>query len=331
MKQSARVSLTGACALAAASAAAHISWQDRHALPEGVAGGAIAFLSNQLLYAGGTTWREGIKHWLAAVKEYDLKRETWSDGPALPEPLAYGGFLSTDHSLEILGGMNDKGVSRKCWRLEKGATSWKASGTLPVDSVLSRAEAIGDHVYLIGGCPDAADLSRCSDAIWQRDATGKWTSLTRIPSGPIAVGASVTVGNELYLFGGCTPAGEGKISNLDGANRFNPADGQWKKLHSLPAAARALSAVRLDDHRILLAGGYVASQEEAKGRDTDFGFTEATWIYHTDTDTYESASPLPLRIAGMEFIAHGNTVFGIGGEDRMRSRSNRVLAGAFRK
>jgi hypothetical protein len=61
MKQRIRVPLTAACAIATAASGA-IGWRDRRAMPEGVAGGAIASFPGEILYAGGTTWREGVKH-----------------------------------------------------------------------------------------------------------------------------------------------------------------------------------------------------------------------------------------------------------------------------
>ena len=48
-----------------------LSWHEKHLMPEGVSGGASAVLSGQLIYAGGTTWRDQVKHWLPDTLVYD--------------------------------------------------------------------------------------------------------------------------------------------------------------------------------------------------------------------------------------------------------------------
>ncbi len=308
MKKRSRVPLTAACAFAAASAA--ISWRDRRAMPEGVAGGAIAAFHGEILYAGGTTWRDGVKLWLAETRRYSIAADSWKAGPALPEALAYGAYCaSSGDVLEILGGANEKGVSRRCWRLDRGASEWRSSGALPVDSVLSSAQMVAGGVYLFGGCPDVADLSHCSAAVWRRDRKGTWAEVSKLPEVPVALSATAAVGDRIYLFGGCTPTGPGTLRNLDGAHEFQTASGRWRKLRPLPTAARAMSAVTLDDHRILLAGGYAASQDDAKAHAPDFGFSAAAWIYHIESDQFESVAPLPFPVAGMELLAVDGKVF----------------------
>jgi hypothetical protein len=326
-----KLPLTSACAFAAAAVAAQIAWQERHPLPEGVAGGAIASFEGEILYAGGTTWRGGTKYWLASVHRHDLHSNSWSDGPPLPEPLAYGAYVQSNDSLEILGGMNGDGVSRRCWRLERGASAWTQSGSLSADSLLAGAQSIAGGVYLLGGCPDVADLSRCTNAVLRRDANGKWKQISTIPEGPAAIAAITSVGDRIYMFGGCAPTGPGTLRNLDRAYRYTTSTGHWQRLRPLPSAARSMSAVALNGRSILLAGGYTASQDEAKKHGPDYGFTPASWIYDTELDTYAPIEPLPLPVAGMELVIHGNTVFGIGGEDRMRGRSNRLLEGIVKK
>jgi N-acetylneuraminic acid mutarotase len=323
MKKRSRVPLTAACAFAAACGA--ISWRDRRAMPEGVAGGAIAAFHGEILYAGGTSWRDGVKHWLAETRRYSIAADSWEAGPALPEVLAYGAYVRSGDVLEILGGMNEKGVSRKCWRLDRGASEWRSSGALPVDSVLSSAQMVAGIVYLFGGCPDVADLSQCSAAVWRRNRKGTWAEVSKIPEVPVALSATAVVGDRIYLFGGCTPTGPGTIRNLDGAHEFQTASGHWRMLRSLPSAARAMSAVALDDHRILVAGGYAASQDDAKSEGPDFGFSAAAWVYHIDNDQFESVAPLPFPVAGMELVAIDGKMFGAGGEHRMRGRTPRLI------
>src|SRR5215471_2653023 len=98
--------LTTSVALAAGAISVKITWQDLPPLPVGVAGGTSALLSGQVLYAGGTTWVDGVKQWLRDVRLYDPTGKSWNLGPQLPEPLAYGGRIMTAEGLEVFGGLN---------------------------------------------------------------------------------------------------------------------------------------------------------------------------------------------------------------------------------
>ncbi len=312
------LTMAATCALAAASTA---TWHTKHPLPEGIAGGTAGLFRESPIYAGGTTWRDGHKLWLTTVHRYDAARDTWAAMPPLPEPLAYGPYAITDSGPEIFGGANETGASWNCWRLHRSAGRWEPSGRLPYPSALGRVAAIGKRVYLFGGCPDTADLTGCTDSIAMRDEQGLWSAAGKLPSGPIALAASAVLGEDVYLFGGCAPQGPGKIHNLTQAWRFHTATHQWQALQPLPAATRGIAAIALDRTHILLAGGYTATQDEAKLHGPEFGFTPAALLYDTARDRYTTIAPLPIAAAGIELVRAHRKIFGIGGEDKARSRS----------
>ena len=150
-----------------------------------------------------------------------------------------------------------------------------------------------------------------------------------MPAGNVASFAAASSGDSVYLFGGCSMASANKLINRDDAYRFDIATDKWHRLHPLPAPNRGVSAVPLDYGRILLLGGYTASAEEAQGKPAEFGFTNAAFIYDIEKDQYTPATPLPLNVTGMEAVMAGQSVVALGGEDRMRGRTARVLVGKF--
>jgi N-acetylneuraminic acid mutarotase len=295
-----------------------LTWRDKHAMPEGRSGGAAGLIENKLVYGGGTTWRNGAKVWLNETLFYDFEHDTWSSGPPLPEPIAYGACLAKDGSLEILGGTNESGPSRKCWRLKAGEPAWTESGGLPADGVFAKAVLLRGRVYLFGGSPSATDLSHLSDSVFQRDESGKWTRISEMPQGRVAIPAAAVAGDEIYLFGGFSAAASGGALNRRDAYRFDPQTNRWRALRPLPAAVRGLSAVSVDRRHILLAGGY-----------TDSGFSAAAYLYDIEDGQYRPATSLPLPVMGMELLARGRTVWGVGGEDKNRSRTSRLIEGVF--
>ena len=319
--------LTVVTALVGREISARIDWRDLPPMPVGAAGGAVALVSGtKLLYAGGTTWVDGAKQWLRDVHQYDLVGGSWAPGPALPEPLAYGASVTTADRFEILGGMNEKGPSTNCWRLDSGLRRWVKTGVLPRNAILARVEQVKGAAYLFGGCSDTSAPMRCSDDVWMRDGREEWTRIGTMPDGTVALRASSVADNQIYLFGGCSEE-SGGVVNRDGAYRFNPATGEWRKLRPLPVAVRGLSAANLGGGRILLAGGYTATAYQAASFGPNYGFSNQVLIYYSNQDRYESATQLPFAASGIGIVTHEGAILALGGEDRMRSRSRRCIRG----
>jgi N-acetylneuraminic acid mutarotase len=296
-------------------------------MPVGAAGGASALIGGtKLIYAGGTTWVDGSKRWLRDVRQYDLAGRSWNDGPSLPEALAYGGWVAGSDGVEIFGGMSGSGPSKNCWRLDPGLKEWTRTSDLPQSAVLGRVEGVRGVAYLFGGCSDVNAPMHCSEDVWMREASGKWTRVSRMPDGPVAVQAGAVEDGHIYLFGGCFEV-PGGVVNRDDAYRYDPATREWQKLRSLPVAGRGISAANIGGGRILLAGGYTASAHDAASFGPEYGFSQKVWIYHTGEDRYESATPLPFGVSGIEIAIHEGTIVALGGEDRMRGRSRRCIQG----
>jgi len=320
--------ITAATLLAASTGMAmfNLNWTGRHAMPTPVAGGAAGFVGERLVYAGGTTWKNGVKQWLRDVQLYDPKKDFWTPGPALPRPFGYGTCARSGQAIEILGGSDGDATYRDCWRLTAGAQSWQSSGTAPGDTLLGRAAVVGGRTYLFGGCSDVADLSRCSDAVYRREPEGEWQRISTLPHGAVAMPAAAVAGGRIYLFGGCSMPAPGNLVNRDDALSFDPATGGWRRLRSLPSANRGISAAVVDDRYIVLYGGYTATQQQAAGKPAGFGFTASVLIYDVAADSYHEAAPAPEAAAGVEILYHGGAIFAAGGEQRMRERSDRLSA-----
>lgn len=291
-----------------------LEWRDRSLMPEGISGAGTASFSGSLVVAGGTTWRNQVKHWLATTLIYNPRTDAWSDGPSLPEPLAYGAFLRNDRSLELLGGMNDRGLSRNCWRLDASSSRWAACGQVPGATLLGSAAELDGDAYLVGGCDDM-DLRVCSPKILRRDGSGVWQAIAEVPGIPLAMAASAVVGRQIYLFGGCSRTADG-VHNRGEALRFDPATRRWTALRSLPTAARGITALALNDHHILLAGGYTNATP---------GFSDATYVYDTDTDRYTPITSVPLPVMGLALVRDDKKIWALGGEDKAQHRSARLF------
>lgn len=302
--------------LCAMSSEMTIVWSDRQPMPRAEAGGASGFLGGELVIAGGTAWEGDVKHWLSDVQIYRPASNQWRRGPVLPVPLAYGAFISSPEELEIFGGSDGKTIHRDAWKLDRRKTKWERSGSVPADLLLARAARVDDSVFLFGGCSDVADLTRCSDAVWRREGKSEWRRISALPGGPVAMPAVAVAGSDIYLFGGCSMPVAGNLVNHAHAYRYHPPTNRWTTLRNLPTGNRALSAVAVHGNSIYLLGGY-----------TDAGFTSEVLLYNIGKDSYTRSTPIPVPLAGIDFVLSGDTLYGAGGEDRMRSRSAPLFQG----
>jgi hypothetical protein len=303
-----------------------LNWSEKHLLPRGVSGAAAASLGGEIVFAGGTTWEEGAKLTLADLQIYSPAADSWRFGPPAPNKIAYAPFLHSGDGLEIFGGADGAGATRAIWKLNPSKTSWTRVGETPIDTILGQVALLGNRTLLFGGCPDVADLTRCSSDIWQRTSNREWTKAGSLPIPGLALAAASVAGGTVYLFGGCTMPAPGDLRNRAEVHVYDPDRGAWKRLRDLPRANRGLTAHALNDRTILLFGGYTATPQEAAGKPPDFGFTSQVWAYDIASDTYGSAAPMPLAASGVEFLRLGNSLYGAGGEDRMRHRSARIFA-----
>lgn len=282
-------------------------------MPEAEAGGAAAWLGGELILAGGTKWAGGKKRFLRSTQIYEPGADRWRTGPNLTFEMAYGPFVSSAGGLEVFGGIGSEGVHRESWVLSAGSKAWKRSGTVPADVLLGGAAAAGGSVYLLGGCPDAADLTRCSDIVWKRSDSGEWQEVSRLPQGPLALHAVAASRSQIYVFGGCSMA-EGQVRNHAEAWTFDIGTSKWTRLPPLPEAARGVVGVMPDSTQVLLVGGYAAA-----------GFTSQVLTFDTKTRTYRALRDLPVGLMGVAAVSDGKRIYVAGGEDKPRNRSPRLL------
>src|SRR5712671_4504145 len=202
-------------------------WTERKSMSRPEAGGAAGFLDGELIVAGGTAWDGDTKLWLKDVQIYAPRQNVWRSGPALPVPLAYGPFVHPADGLEIFGGTDGRQVHRESWKLDSSKSKWHATGAIPADSLLGRAARIGASVFILGGCPDVADLTSCSDSVWRRDGGGPWRRVSSLPGGPLALTAIAVARNRIYVFGGCAMPTAGALVNRSAAFRYDPQTNAW--------------------------------------------------------------------------------------------------------
>jgi N-acetylneuraminic acid mutarotase len=310
------------------SSIAGITWTDRSPAPLAQAGAATALLRRKLYAAGGTLWRDNVKLFLKSVQVYDPASDAWTSSDSLPEPTAYAAFEQLAGGFEIYGGCDDTAAYDKCWRFSPEENSWRALTPLPRPLVFSKALHLAGAVYLFGGSHSAPDLTHATIDVLRRADQGHWEKVSALPAGASLMPGAAAARGRAWLFGGFTSPQPGVIHNTAQAWSFHPQSG-WHRLRDLPRAVRGLAAVAVQDRFIVLSGGYTASQREAEGKPPEFGFTSDVLIYDIANNSYSTAASMPEKIMSSGLLLDGDTIYSAGGENRLRGRSARLLAGRF--
>jgi len=115
--------------------------------------------------------------------------------------------------------------------------------------------------------------------------------------------------------------------NVDDARRFDVSKQRWERIRDLPFSGRALTALALDDRRILIFGPYVQSAREAAIHGQEHGHSAAVLLYDTAEDRYHHLEPMPHSVVEVFFALHRGTLYGAGGEWLFKVRSPFLFIG----
>jgi len=281
-------------------------WDPVPPLPTPNGGFACGVVAGKIVVIGGSNWEGGNKQWLDSIWAFDPESLKWEIHGKLPHPLAYAVTSPWKHGLLIAGGSDGQQPRKEVWHMLPSLKLEKA-GELRTDAVLSAGGVLGESLFIVGGCANAAKLDGMHRGGGELDLrTGKITAFESPGEVAFGLAASVALGRELFLFGGARYDPTTEFVSLPDSWAYNAGKASWRSLKPYPLVVHASAAVILDKHHILVAGGY--------GGDP-LDFTAAAFIYDTRRDAY--AKTLDLPVAGqVGMVRAGDYVYCLGGEDK---------------
>jgi len=289
-------------------------WETVAPLPEGNGGFLAGCVGGKIIVAGGTNWSNDVKHWLDKVWIYDPAANQWSAGPSLPHSLAYAAFASDGTHLYFAGGADGKKARDEVYVLGTDL-KLREIGRLPHPIAFASGAPHDGKFHVLGGTPDMDDWTKATaDSQVVSTQSGKISTLSPLNAlgHGFGIPAVVTLDDKMFVFTGAWQAtSNSEALNIAEGFSYDFAKGQWHAIRSYPKAVRGLAAVALDEHRVYLAGGY--------GTDAE-GFLSEAFIYHTDTDRYTPAPPIPSSNC-TTLVQCGGWVYVLGGEDKKKHRT----------
>ena len=327
--------------------------------PIGVAGPFVGVHNDALIVAGGANfpvpaggdlWEvPKVYHADAWVLVRKGEGYEWFDSFKLKNPVGYGMCVSTEKGVVCIGGQTGETVYSDVFRLEWDAKTKKLKQTklpsLPEACTGGAAAVIGNVVYVAGG-QSGAGLDTATKNFWRLDLTAKEPEWEKLPSWPGPARAFNQMvaqhnGREmcLYVFGGRRQ--DAKVEGIKGiiamsdVYEFGPKRHKsgkaeaWRKRKGSPKPIMAGTAVAVGQSHVFVVGGADGEGLKKIAADAEFvkthpGFPKRVWAYHTITDTWIDAGPLPANHVTTPAVKWGDDIIIASGEIKPRVRSAKV-------
>ena len=323
----------------------------------GMAGPFVGVHNDALIVAGGANFPvpEGedlwevpkVYHADAWVLEKKGGGYEWKTGFKLKQPVGYGMCVSTKQGVVCVGGQTGEIVYKGAFRLEWKNGELKQVELPPLPEAITGGAAalIGEVMYVAGG-QTAMRLDTATKKIWRMDLSAEkleWEALPAWPGPERAFNQMVAQHNGrevcLYLFGGRrqNPEVEGieGIVPMSDVYEFSPKRYEtnkaeaWRKRAASPKPIMAGTAAPIGQSHFFVVGHADGNGLKKIAADPEFeknhtGFPKRAWAYHTITDTWIDAGPLPANHVTTPAVKWGDDIIVASGEIKPRVRSTKV-------
>ena len=159
----------------------------------------------------------------------------------------------------------------------------------------------GVHLYSMLGLESGKTWQDTSSAAMHYTsadggADGSWQKIEAVPGGQGRLAASaVTVGNEVYVFGGYTVAQDGSEQSVPAVYRLQGESGQWQNFSNMPVPVEDSVLLAYQDRYIYLVSGW-----------HDLGNVNLVQVLDTANRTWQQATPWP----GAPVFGHAGGIAG---------------------
>lgn len=269
-------------------------WRSTGGLQQARRGHEGAVLDDgRVLVVGGFAEGEVLR----TAEIYDPQTETWSS----TEPMA---VPRLGHTLTVLGdgrvlaaggtGPDQQGAAGGGQTLrpqdsaevyDPGAGTWERVRSMGAARFEHTATLLGDGRILIAGGlgPDGDDLAAQSSTELYDPAAGAFLGTNAMADGRANHAAVALSDHRVLVVGG--GGGERGDASLATAEVFDAREGSWEQAAALDGARRGATATRLEDGRVLVAGGELVQGGTRRSLDS-------AEVYDPDDDVWMSAGTM---------------------------------------
>ncbi|MGB9914011.1 MAG: Kelch repeat-containing protein [Candidatus Bathyarchaeales archaeon] len=164
--------------------------------------------------------------------------------------------------------------------------------------------AVDGKIYAIGGISNNTQLSINEE---YNPATNTWTTKTPMPTARSGFAIAVYK-NKIYCIGGTVGDSNNVVSGFTGANEvYDPTTDKWETKTPMPTPRADLEACVVDG-KIYLIGG-----KAYWGTEPFYHELNVTEVYDPETDTWTTASSMPIPVFGYAAAVVDDKIYIMGG------------------
>ncbi len=260
-------------------------------MSKGFGESAAAYWDGKIYVAGGFDTSR-------LVQIYDVARDAWEMGPALPRGTDNAGAVARDGKVYVVGG---EGASLLIYDVAAGR--WRTGAGLPRPKFSSAVELIGAEIHMVGGWSHNRANNVSLDHHDSYDlATGAYRPRAAAPTARNHALSGVIDG-KLYVTGGRAPGHEGEdAQNVTATEVYDPTTDQWAARAALPTARSGGASAVMDGKLYVLGGGLPGDEISA-----------VVERYDPATDQWERLGDMPAAITGHRAVAINGSLYVLGG------------------
>jgi hypothetical protein len=242
---------------------------------------------------------------------FDVARQSWSDGPALPTPSHHVHLASVNDELWAIGGFlgGDTRVQWTCTTrvLKLAGDRWVEGPALPKPIGEAAPIVHLNRIHLIGGRSPLgqanagwSDQGDVADHFVIAPGETAWSRAEPLPLARNSA-AGISDGDRLHVISGRTVAG-GQTPRHD---IYDPRTARWEEGPAFPEPRGGLAAAFLDG--AIVAGGGEIFEPGSVG----------TALYRLDESAWSRFETLPVSRHGHGFLVADNALYALGGAERV--------------
>lgn len=347
--------LSTACNEDKQEAASVVEWGVISETPDsfGLGGPFAGVVDGALLVAGGANfpdgapWDGGAKVWhddvhlLRKEKGGDDKPQyVWQELKPLARPVAYGGSVSTDKGLILIGGCDAEtsyaDVVRLSWNEENREVESETLPSLPRPCSFMDATEIDGVIYVAGGEDSSVEPVEILKTFWSLDLNNLEAGWVELPTwdGPakrkhIVKAQSRGKKNAVYVLGGqdlvAGDDGEMTATFQTDCHRFDIETQTWTRVADAPQPITAAPGIAVGQSHILVFGGSTGKYAGQVLKEEHPGFVKEVFVYHTITDTWLVVGEAPQGVVTSTAVAWDGGVILASGEIKPGIRTRDIM------
>ncbi len=223
-------------------------WTTLSPKPTPVSDVGAVILSGKLYVPGGKTTSSKVS---SDLEIYDLRRDVWENGPAMPVGLSAYAIASFEGRIYLFGGWDGESFQDSVWMFDPDTKSWQEKSPLPSPRGFAGAAVIGGRIFVLGGFN--GQKANNENLIYTPDLEGEfstpWHFGAALPVGRYGMGVA-GIGDIIGVLGGIQESGD-----LPSAWIYLTINDTWQELPKPTEEIPAFSGTVSLGNNLYILGG----------------------------------------------------------------------------